>query len=312
VLASLSAGTRLVALVGPSGCGKSSVLNAGVIPALRAGDVAGSAEWTIAKMMPGSQPFERLERALPETPAGPVLLAIDQFEELFSLTDETTAARFLRALTRSAAGAVTVVLTLRADFYDRPLQHGEFAALLTSGVVNVLPMAADELEAAVLAPARQVGVDLEPALLAELVADTTDQLGALPLLQYALTELFEARTGAVLSLEEYRKAGGLRALLSRRSEEAFDALDDEQRKVAQQVFLRLVSLSEDARPARRRAPVDELTALDVDPVALSIVLETFAVVGVETTRRLDRNPPRGPAPPAVAGGRGPRVGVDRP
>src|SRR5829696_8699475 len=265
VIASLATGARLVALVGPSGCGKSSALHAGVIPALRAGAVEGSAEWTIATMRPGSQPFEQMEQSLQHATAGPRVLAIDQFEELFSLSDDATAARFLRALARTAADGVTVVLSLRADFYDRPLQHCEFAALLTAGLVTVLPMAASELEAAVLDPARRVGVDVEPALLAELVADTTDQLGALPLLQYALTELFEARTGGVLSLEEYREAGGLRALLSRRSEDGFVALDDEQRQVAHQVFLRLVSLSEDARPVRRRAPVGELGALDVDP-----------------------------------------------
>jgi basic membrane lipoprotein Med (substrate-binding protein (PBP1-ABC) superfamily) len=229
--------------------------------------------------MPGPRPFEELERALADSSAGaPVLLAIDQFEELFSLNDDSTAARFLNTVARTVTDAdppVTVVLTLRADFYDRPLQHADFGARMTSGVVNVLPMAADELRAAVLDPARRVGVDVESALLAELVADTTDQVGALPLLQYALTELFERRTGSTLSLEEYRQAGGLRALLSRRSEESFVALDGEQQRVAQQVFLRLVSLSEGARPARRRAPLRELTALDADPVALSGVLDEF-------------------------------------
>ena len=261
LLESLGAGTRLVALVGPSGCGKSSLLNAGLIPALRAGALPGSAEWSIAAMMPGGHPFEQLERALAsaaaKSPAGArVLLAIDQFEELFSLSDESTAASFLRQITGAVMDVdspLTVVLTLRADFYDRPLQHADFATLLTSGVLNVLPMAADELEAAVLDPARQVGVEVEPALLAELVADTTDQVGALPLLQYALTELFERRTGSMLSLEEYREAGGLRALLSRRSEESFVALDEDRQQVARQVFLRLVSLSEGARPSRRRA-----------------------------------------------------------
>jgi basic membrane lipoprotein Med (substrate-binding protein (PBP1-ABC) superfamily)/DNA-binding SARP family transcriptional activator len=282
VLESLGSGTRLVALVGPSGCGKSSVLNAGLIPALRGGALPGSAEWAIATMMPGAHPFEQLERALAgaadSTPGAPVVLAIDQFEELFSLSDDSTAAGFLRTVTRVATDAdppVTVVLTLRADFYDRPLEHADFGTLLASGVVNVLPMAADELEAAVRDPARRIGVDVEPALLAELVADTTDQLGALPLLQYTLTELFERRTGATLSLEEYRQAGGLRALLSRRSEESFVALDPDQQRVAQQVFLRLVSLSEGARPSRRRVPLRELTGLDVDPVALSTVLDEF-------------------------------------
>jgi basic membrane lipoprotein Med (substrate-binding protein (PBP1-ABC) superfamily)/DNA-binding SARP family transcriptional activator len=328
LLASLEAGARLVALVGPSGCGKSSVLSAGLIPALRAGAVPGSAGWAIATMMPGPQPFEQLERALASaardaTGAEPVpvdeadvgllraargavpkdgrlLLAIDQFEELFTLADDRTAARFLRTITAAVTDAdppITVALTLRADFYDRPLQHADFAPLLAPGVINVLPMAADELEAAVLDPARRVGVDVDPALLAELIADTTDHLGALPLLQYALTELFERRTGSALSLRDYRHAGGLRALLSRRSEESFLALDDEQQQAALQVFLRLVSPSEGARPSRRRTPLRELTALDVDPVALSIVLEEF---GRHRLLSFDRDPAAGDAVVEVA------------
>jgi basic membrane lipoprotein Med (substrate-binding protein (PBP1-ABC) superfamily)/DNA-binding SARP family transcriptional activator len=328
LLASLEAGVRLVALVGPSGCGKSSVLSAGLIPALRAGAVPGSAGWAIATMMPGPHPFEQLERALASaareaTGAEPVpgdetdlgllraarlvlpkdgrlLLAIDQFEELFTLTDDPTAARFLRTITTAVTDAdppITVVMTLRADFYDRPLQHVDFAPLLASGVNNVLPMAADELEAAVLDPARRVGVDVDPALLAELIADTTDQLGALPLLQYALTELFERRTGSALSLQDYRHAGGLRALLSRRSEESFLALDEDKQQVALQVFLRLVNASEGARPSRRRTPLRELTALDVDPVALSIVLEEF---GRHRLVSFDRDPAAGDAVVEVA------------
>jgi basic membrane lipoprotein Med (substrate-binding protein (PBP1-ABC) superfamily)/DNA-binding SARP family transcriptional activator len=322
LLESLADGARLIALVGPSGCGKSSVLNAGLIPALRSDALRGSDGWSIVTMMPGSHPFERLERAIahvaPESTAGDadgallraarvlcsggrrLLLAIDQFEELFSLTDPSTVARFLRSITTAATDAeapVTVLLTLRADFYDRPLQHADFAALMTSGLINVLPMAADEVEAAVLGPARRVGVDVEPALLAELVADTTGQLGALPLLQYTLTELFEGRTDSALSLQEYRAAGGLRALLSRRSEDSFVALDEDRRHVAQQVFLRLVSLSDGARPSRRRATLGELTALDLDPVSLSIVLDEF---GRHRLVAFDRDPDAGEAVVEVA------------
>ena len=127
ILASLDAGSRLVALVGPSGCGKSSVLTAGLIPALRADALTGSAAWAIATMMPASQPFAQLERALatdgalraseadgallaaarPLVPAdgsGRLLLAIDQFEELFTLTDEAMASRFLRHADRGRHG----------------------------------------------------------------------------------------------------------------------------------------------------------------------------------------------------------------
>ena len=285
ILASLDAGSRLVALVGPSGCGKSSVLTAGLIPALRADALTGSAAWAIATMMPASQPFAQLERALATDGAvrasedgSRLLLAIDQFEELFTLTDEAVASRFLRHLSAAvtaAEGCVTVVLTLRANFYDRPLLHRDLAAL-TASVINVLPMAADELEAAVVDPARRVGVDVEPALRAELVADTANQAGALPLMQYSLTELFAQRTGSVLALEDYRRSGGLRALLSRRSEQCFHALDADQQHVALQMFLRLVNPGGDRLPSRRRVPLRELTALDVDPVALSTVLAAFS------------------------------------
>jgi basic membrane lipoprotein Med (substrate-binding protein (PBP1-ABC) superfamily)/DNA-binding SARP family transcriptional activator len=280
VLASLEAGARLVALVGPSGSGKSSVMSAGVIPALRAGALPGSAGWTIATIVPGPRPFEAFERALAGRPDdGWLLIAIDQFEELFTLGDESTAASFLRSLTSGitdAGSRLSVVLALRADFYDRPLLHGDFAVLLSSSVINVLPMAADELEAAVVGPARHVGIDVDPSLLAELVAESTNQVGGLPLMQYALTEIFDRRRGRALSLEEYRGAGGLRALLSRRSEACFAALDEGEQEAALQVFLRLVSLGDGVRPSRRRAPLRELSALDLDPVALSTVLDALA------------------------------------
>ena len=220
-----------------------------------------------------------LRAARPAAGRGRLLLAIDQFEELFTLTDDAIAARFLRDMTaavKAAEPCMTVALTLRADFYDRPLLHRDFAALMTSSVINVLPMAAEELEAAVLDPARHVGVDVDPALRAELVADTADRLGALPLMQYALTELFEPEDGLGASrcrTTDMREACARCCRAAPRS--ASCALDDDQQQVALQVFLRLVNPSEDARPSRRRTPLRELTGLDIDPVALSTVLEEF-------------------------------------
>ncbi len=328
LLEALAGGRRLVAVVGPSGCGKSSVVNAGLIPALRSGALPGPDGWVIAQMMPGRHPFEELEaallRAAPDPPAslreqldeeetallraalrilpggGRLLLVIDQFEELFSFAEEPARLRFLRNLVTGAAephGHVRVVLTLRADFYDRPLQHSEFASVFTPGVVNVLPMTPEELEQAVVGPARRLGVEVEPALLAELVTDTADQPGGLPLLQYALTELFEQRTGPRLTLEEYRALGGLHGALSRRSEELYGRLDEERRQAALQVFLRLVRLGEGARHSRRRVPLAELTALDLDPVALSDVLEEF---GRHRLLSFDRDPVTGDASVEVA------------
>jgi hypothetical protein len=190
-------------------------------------------------------------RILP--PSGRLLLVIDQFEELFALADEPDRLRFLQNVVAAVTGAhdqVRILLTLRADFYDRPLVHPEFGRVFVPGVVSVLPMTPEELGTAVVRPAQRMGVEVEPALLAELVADTTDQPGALPLLQYALTELFERRTGPVLRLDDYRAVGGLPGALSRRAEELYGRLDEDGRQITRQVLLRLVNLGQGARDSR--------------------------------------------------------------
>ena len=304
LLDGLRAGNRLIALVGPSGSGKSSVVAAGLIPRLRAGAIAGSDQWRIATIVPGANPLHDVEVVLGEPgpaerrgtagetgrdgrrrtplwaiPAGiRTLLVVDQFEDLFTVADEAARRRFLHALTAGLTdpdGRLTVVLTLRADYYDRPLLDAEFAEVFVPGVMNVLPMTTDELKAAVVGPATRAGVAVEPGLMAELVADTAAQPGALPLLQFALTELFDHSDDATLTLDAYRTLGGLRGILSRRAEGLYDGLGDPERQVAKQVFLRLVRPGHGTIDSRRRPPLAELADLDVDPVALSEVLDAF-------------------------------------
>jgi basic membrane lipoprotein Med (substrate-binding protein (PBP1-ABC) superfamily)/DNA-binding SARP family transcriptional activator len=319
VIEELAGGARLIALVGPSGSGKSSVVAAGVVPRLRAGAITGSEQWVIAQMVPSAHPLDDVAavvagasgmpssvlhvldtagarprpRALSD--AGRVVLVIDQFEELFSVADEATCSRFLQALASAASepdGNVVVVLTLRADAYDQPLRHASFATAFTSGVINVLPMTAEELESAVVRPAALVGATVEPALLAQLVADTSDQPGPLPLLQHVLTEQFELRSGHALTLGDYRALGGVRAALARSADEIYGGLDDTEQRAAMQVLLRLVRLGQGTRDARRRVRISELTGLELDPVALAEVLERF---GRRRLLSFDRDPVTGAA-----------------
>jgi basic membrane lipoprotein Med (substrate-binding protein (PBP1-ABC) superfamily)/DNA-binding SARP family transcriptional activator len=327
LLEALQAGASLVSVVGPSGSGKSSMVSAGLVPALRAGALPGSDRWLIVRMAPGELPLDELERVLSEAaadpassvgrleerhstlreaaarlapPGGRLAIVIDQFEELFSVADEGARTSFLRSLTTAVSdpqGQVIVILTLRADFYDRPLLYPEFATAFALGVVNVFPMTAGELEAAIGGPARRVGVEVDPALLAELVAAMVDQPGALPLLQYALTELFDRRSDGVLTLEEYRSLGGLPGALSRRADQLYERLDESPRRMAMQVFLRLARLGEGTKHSRRRASVRELMDLDFDPVALSAVLEEF---GRHRLLSFDRDPTTGDATVEVA------------
>jgi hypothetical protein len=107
--------------------------------------------------------------------------------------------------------------------------------------VSVLPLPASDLEAASARPAARVGVHLEPELIGELMADMADQPGALPLFQYVLTELFERRTGSVLTRAAYRGLGGLQGALSRRADEVWAGLERDQQATARRVLLRLVS-----------------------------------------------------------------------
>ena len=308
LLRTIGTGQRLVAIVGASGSGKSSAVHAGLLPALSKGALEGSDEWLIATMTPGAHPFAELEaallrssfdapaslgallddgdtgllravlRLLPQSDAR-FVVAIDQFEELFTLVDDSELVdRFLSNLVTASDdphGRIIVVLTLRADFYGRPLSHPEFGARLGAGVVNVTPLSAEELEAAALRPAEQQGVSFEPALLGELIADVRSRPGSLPLFQYALTELFDRRAGSTLTAASYRAMGGVEGALERRASNLYDELDDARQDVARQLFLRLAVVTDDDQRSRRRVAARELVSIGPDTSAVQDVLRIF-------------------------------------
>ncbi|MGD2043276.1 MAG: BTAD domain-containing putative transcriptional regulator [Acidimicrobiia bacterium] len=298
VLERLSSGPGLVSIVGPSGSGKSSTALAGVVPVLR-----GRGGATVEVMAPGARPlwelagavgragfgqrisllhrFETDPRSLVGLVRRPLVLVVDQFEELFTLADAATAVRFAELVShalRAPDCPLEVIVTLRADYYDRPLSVAALADLFADSVVNVKPLTPQELEQAVVEPARAVGVKVEPALLAQLVADMTEEPGALPLLQMTLFELFEL-TPTELTLVGYEKLGGLHGALADGAEHLLSELDTDGRELVEQLMMRLVQKSQTgvtARPAALR----ELLALGVDNVLLQSVLDAF------TTQRL--------------------------
>jgi WD40 repeat protein/DNA-binding SARP family transcriptional activator len=310
---------RLVAVVGPSGIGKSSVVRAGLVPALRRAAPPGLERWLVTDMFPGSYPYEELaaavlrvaverpdelveelardelgirrvvKRILP--PRSELLLVVDQFEELFTQTaDEETRRRFLAGLTALAGdphSPARILVTLRADFLDHPLRYPEFGALLGAGMVAVATPSEDELAEAIERPARRVGVRFEPGLVSQIVADVRDQPGALPLLQYALTELFAIRTGDVLTLEGYLATGGVVGALGRRAEDLYARLRPSEQAACRQVLLRLVGVDPAAQDTRRRVRRSELRQLELEPDALDQVLARF---GEHRLLTFDREP----------------------
>jgi DNA-binding SARP family transcriptional activator/ABC-type glycerol-3-phosphate transport system substrate-binding protein len=319
-------GARFLAVVGPSGGGKSSLVRAGLVPALRRGAIPGSDHWFVVEMVPGQDPFEEVDAALERIAIDPrpgrvermegaedgllriaeevlpsgdaeLLLVIDQFEEVFTVVrDESRRARFLAevaAATTDPRSRLRVVVTLRADFYDRPLLYRVFGDLLADRTYAVTPLSPAELERAVAGPAETIGVAVEPRLVGEIVAEVADRPGMLPLLQYALTEAFEARRDSALTLDTYRELGGVSGALAQRAEDLYRGLTQLQQDAARQLFLRLVgptdSTSDDIR---RRVPRSELASVEGDREAMGAAIDTF---GARRLLSFDRDPEtRGP------------------
>lgn len=304
-LAGKTISSRSVVVIGPSGSGKSSVVRAGLIPALRRDAFPGSQDWFVSTMVPGSDPYEALEAALLRIAVNPpaslvaqlrdgprgilrgvrrclsrdtdqVLIAIDQFEELFTSAKPTDAADFLDALAvavEDPSSGFRLVATLRADFYDRPLAHPAFAPILIAGAVSVAPLAADELERAITSPAATVGVSFEPGLVARISAETTRQPAPLPLLQYTLAELFERRDSDMrtMTLTAYQAMGGLTGALAARADALHEEASDVQRAAIRRVFGRLTDPTQESADLRRRTPIVDLG----DDPAVAWVLERF-------------------------------------
>jgi len=279
---------RFVVVVGPSGSGKSSVVRAGLVPALRRGAIPGSDEWFVTTMLPGSNPIDALETALLRVAVNPpaslreqlgehggllravrrvlpddntrILVVIDQLEELFTMSDTAEQDRFLSELAAALtapSSPLLVVATLRADHYDVPLRHPAFAELATAGTVTVRPMTPSELERVIVKPAAAVGVEVESALVAELVAGVSQRPAALPLMQFALTEAFERRVSGLMLASVHHELGGLTGAVAARADRIVDAGGPDDESETRRIFGRLVTLGEGTEDTRRRVKRSE-------------------------------------------------------
>jgi WD40 repeat protein/DNA-binding SARP family transcriptional activator len=262
-------GGRFLALVGPSGSGKSSLMRAGLMHALGSGALPGSERWAHSAIRPGNHPLDALGDALNEKREHSIL-AVDQFEEVFTAcSDVTERTAFLDALTEAAAApdaTTTIVIAMRADFYGRCAEHRGLASLLASHQILVGPMDADELRRAIELPAQRADLTVEEELVDSLVSDIVGQPGGLPLLSTALLELWTHRRDRTLHLDDYLRAGGVEGAVARLAEEAFGRLDADGQAAAKRILLRLGAPGEGAEVVRRRAPLSEFD-LDRDAAA---------------------------------------------
>jgi formylglycine-generating enzyme required for sulfatase activity len=263
---------RWLHIVGGSGAGKSSLMRAGLLPLIEQGALSartGLDDWIVTEpMLPGIEPLvalaevlapalgersldllEKLRGGPPETlrlwlrdalgrrTAG-VLLAVDQFEELFTLSPADTRARFDLLLHEALAvpdGPLHLVSTCRSDYQHRLAENlPRLAGLLNTltSLYTLTPMGRAGLAQAITAPARLGRLDVAPALVQALLDDAdTDPAAALPLVQHAMETLWLRRrpgTGAAaaLTLADYDTLGRLGGILATEADRLLDSLGD--------------------------------------------------------------------------------------
>jgi WD40 repeat protein len=204
---------------------------------------------------------------------------VDQFEEAFTLcSDESARRTFVRLLHAACTpgpdtpAPALVLLGIRADFYERCLDHPELADALQHRHMVLGPLTGGELREAVTGPARAVGLELEPGLAELIVREVSadgprgaHDAGVLPLLSHALLATWQRRRAGRLTVSGYRAAGGIQGAVAATAERAWSALDPAARTAARLLLLRLVRLGEDTQATRRRGTRRQLAAESTDP-----------------------------------------------
>lgn len=300
---------RFLAIVGGSGTGKSSLVRAGVLPAIRDGRLPHSESWRLALLTPGDRPISALanrlsplienmtaadvdallrqnprafndlvENILRDTPPEVhIVLVVDQFEEVFTRASDTEAENFLRIIQHAVTypdGRAHVLITMRSDFFDRLSRYPGLAELFEQeNMVIVTEMTPDELLRTIEGPAQAVGMTYDRGLPQRILEEVRRQPGSLPLLQYALKELFQRREGLRLTTRAYDEIGGVRQALAGHAEVIYQSFGSAQQSIMRRVLLRLVEISESGEATRRRVAYDELRLRDVPAEVVDELLE---------------------------------------
>ncbi|MFB7653709.1 MULTISPECIES: trypsin-like peptidase domain-containing protein [unclassified Streptomyces] len=292
-------GRPLTLVTGPSGCGKSSVVRAGVLSALR----AAGAEVTELRAEPRVPPaavvahvlagvlepelgeVDRLAaaekltgllgsgqgvtaglraRVLARSGGARHLLFVDQFEEYAAA--EPDAGRDLFALLAGLAGGeLRVVATARPDSLDA-LITADASELVSDAVEFLAPLTAENLEQAVTGPVDAMpGLWFEAGLPERIVADAGAEPGRMPLVQFALTELWRLRDRAMLTHAAYDGLGGVTGALVHYADQAYENLSASDKPLARRLFVQLARPGNGGaftrRPARTTDLAPELVAL---------------------------------------------------
>ncbi len=283
-----------LAIIGASGSGKSSVVQAGLFSQLSQGkQIPQSDRWLLKCFCPGSNPLLSLAQCLSNEagqkgttklrlpieellsqgvegfvqwlrsrPEPMVVLVVDQFEELFTLASRKERKHFVHLLLKTldyAGDRFKLIVILRADFISFCLEIPELSQIIQQYSVLVPPyLTESEYREAIVKPATQVGLKVEPGLEEILLRELSGGTGDLPLLQFVLQKLWENREGGFLTLGAYRQLGGIKGALEQQAQELYDSLDPQTQEAVRWIFLNLTKIGDGTEDTRRRITKSDL------------------------------------------------------
>ncbi len=292
---------RWIQIEGNSVSGKSSLINAGLIPLIEQGALwprTGFKTWKIlGPMVPSENPLQQLaellecalvkdpderdfnrsyKQLLPDDtvlnkrlnavkdPDVGFVLIVDQFEELFTLSNKNEQRRFDAQLANallendSRFFLTTSVATGFLEGFEHLLYLSEWYN--TRCKRYALPTVSQTaLREIIERPASLAGLDAKD-IVPDILADAQNEVGVLPLVENALHYLWAHRHDKRLSAALYKQKGGIAGLLETEADDLLARLEQEipdSKADALKLLLALTRISPDGRHTRQRIALDE-------------------------------------------------------
>ncbi|WXH32754.1 Serine/threonine-protein kinase PknD [Myxococcus stipitatus] len=264
----------LMVVTGDSGVGKSSLCRAGVLPRVRGGAAPEERSIRVAALVPGREPVRALALALAtvlerdesllvklirEEPGAlgvearrwkaresALVVFVDQLEELFTLAPPEEAALFAEAVASLGAVAANlrVLMAIRGDFFTRLAALPGLGADVSRALYLLGPLSGEAMREAIVGPAQRQGVGFESEqLIGDLMEPAARAAGGLPLLQFTMAELWDARDvqRQVIPARALQAMGGVGGALARHADGVLASLSVDEVDAARLLLLRMVT-----------------------------------------------------------------------
>lgn len=301
---------RFVAVIGASGSGKSSLVLSGVIPALLKENAEGRKSWSYLIFKPDRNPVDHLASELSALSAGAgftqlmeptvaaslhnrtegltdvvnrirknlrqqIVIVIDQFEEIFRFSPETTrgtlgddATDFIDLIVNAVQGpdqGLHIILTLRSEYVSECARFHSLTNLMNSGSYLLPQITNDLLTVVIEEPVKIAGASIDRSLVKLILADLEDKPWQLPVLQHLMMRLWNqwSRTGdlsRMMGIADYEAVGRLKGAISQHAGQALESLDERHRYVCARLFRTITTRTDDGRELRKPERISEIAA----------------------------------------------------